>query len=128
MTTSNVIQTGSFSDEIFIPTDAIFQDDSIQFVFLQKNNTITRQIIDAGEENENYTIIRKGLNEGDQVLVNRPENDDDLPLAGLEILEEIRKREEEKLKNAAQVRNNSNGENKNGGIVVTDNNEITSAQ
>jgi HlyD family secretion protein len=128
MTTSNIIQTGSFSEEIFIPTDAIFQDDSIRFVFLQQNNAITRQIIDAGEENENYTIIRKGLNEGDQVLVNRPENDDDLPLAGLEILEEIRKREEELLKNAEQVRNDKNSEKKNGGIVVTDNNEITSAR
>ncbi len=127
MTTSNIIQTGSFSEEIFIPTDAIFQDDSIRFVFLQQNNAITRQIIDAGEENENYTIIRKGLNEGDQVLVNRPENDDDLPLAGLEILEEIRKREEELLKNAAQVRNDTNSGMKSGG-AVTDNNEITSAR
>jgi HlyD family secretion protein len=128
MTTSNVIQTGSFSEEIFIPTDAIFQDDSIRFVFLQKNNIIIRQIVDAGEENENHTIIRKGLNEGDQVLITRPENDDDLPLAGLEILNEIRQREEELLKDAAQVRNNSNSVKKSGGIVVTDTNEISSAQ
>jgi len=128
MTTSNVIQTGSFSEEIFIPTDAIFQNDSLLFVFLQQNNTIVRQIIDTGEENENYTIIRKGINEGDQVLVNRPENDDDLPLAGLEILEEIRQREEEMLKNAGQGHNKTNAGKKNGGIVVTDKNQITSAR
>ena len=128
MTTSNVIQTGSYADEIFIPSDAIFQNDSSRFVFLKKNNLIVRQIVDSGDENENFTIIRKGLDEGDRLLISRPDNPEDLPLTGLEILEEIRKREEEQLRNNDQALNNQNGrQNKrgNGGIG---NNEMTSAQ
>lgn len=103
MTTSNVIQTGSYSEEIFIPSDAIFQNDSIRYVYVNKNNTLVRQIVDTGDENENFTIIRKGLNEGEKVLVNKPELAEDIPVAGMEILEEIRIREAEIQKNAEQA-------------------------
>jgi HlyD family secretion protein len=99
MTTSNVIQTGSFTEEIYIPTDAIFQNDSLRYVYLQKDKDILRQIVDTGEENENFTIIRKGLNEGDKLLINRPLQSEDLPMAGMEIYEEIKKRTEQQLEN-----------------------------
>lgn len=108
MTTSNVIQTGTYSEEIFIPTDAIFQNDSLSFVFLYKNNTITRQIIDAGDENENFTIIKQGVHEGDKVLLNRPEEFENIPLMGEEIYQEIKRREQEnKENNPEQVRENN---------------------
>ncbi len=106
MTTSNVIQTGSYTNEIFIPSDAIFQNDSIRFVFLKKNNTIVRQIIDIGDENENFTIVKKGVDDGDHILISRPEHAEDLPIAGFEILEEIRKREAELHGNISQARKN----------------------
>jgi HlyD family secretion protein len=128
MTTSNVIQTGSYIEEIYIPSDAIFQNDSSRFVFLQKNNLVVRQIVDTGDENENFTIIRKGVEEGDRILINRPDQPEDLPLTGLEILDEIRKREEEQLKNNAQARNNQNGRQSNGGNGSIGTNEMISAQ
>ncbi len=128
MTTSNVIQTGSYNDEIFIPSDAIFQNDSIRFVFLQKNNAIVRQIIDIGDENENFTIIRNGISEGDKILINRPEHPDDLPLVGLEILEEIRKREAEQQKNETQARNNRSTNQENRYPGFSENNETRAAR
>ena len=99
MTTSNVIQTGSFTEEIYIPTDAIFQNDSLRYVYLRNDKATVRQIVDTGDENENFTIIRKGIKEGDILLVNRPVESEDLPLAGMDIYEEIKKRTEEQLKN-----------------------------
>jgi RND family efflux transporter MFP subunit len=128
MTTSNVIQTGSYTDEIYIPSDAIFQNDSSRFVFLQKNNLVVRQIVDTGNENENFTIIRKGIEEGDRILLNRPDQPEDLPLAGLEILDEIRKREEEQLKNNAQARYNHNGRQSNRSNRIIGTNDMISAQ
>jgi multidrug efflux pump subunit AcrA (membrane-fusion protein) len=94
MTTSNVIQTGTFKEELFVPTDAIFTNDSMKFVFLE-GKTITRQIVDTGEENENYTIVKKGLEAGQKVLLTRPKDEKDLPLAGMEIYQEIMKRNAE---------------------------------
>jgi hypothetical protein len=79
----------------------------VRFVFIQKNNLIIRQIVDSGDENENFTIIRKGIDEGDQILINRPDNPEDLPLTGLEIIRGNKNtREEEQLKNNAQAQNN----------------------
>ena len=75
-----------------------------------------------------FTIIRKGIDEGDQILINRPDNPEDLPLTGLEILEEIRIREEEQLKNNAQARNNRSERQINGGNGGVGNNEMISAQ
>lgn len=107
MTTSNVIQTGTYSEELFVPTDAIFQNDSLQYVFLYKDNTIIRQIIDTGDENENYTIIRQGIQEGEKVLLNRPEEFESIPLIGEEIYQEIKKRElDNKEMNPENINNN----------------------
>ena len=92
MTTSNVIRTGTFREEVYIPTDAIFKNDSINLVFIE-GKTVTRQIVDIGEENENYTIIRKGVEAGQKVLLSRPQDENQLPLNGMEIYQEILKRE-----------------------------------
>jgi multidrug efflux pump subunit AcrA (membrane-fusion protein) len=131
MTTSNVIRTGSFSDEIYIPSDAIFQNDSVRYVYLQKNNTITRQIIDAADENENFTIVRKGIDEGDKLLINRPDHSEELPFAGLDILEEIRKREAEQVREDNQARNENQPRNetrRNGRQGDRGNNQMSAGQ
>ena len=131
MTTSNVIRTGSYTDEIYIPSDAIFQNDSVRYVYLQKNNTITRQIIDAADENENFTIVRKGIGEGDKLLINRPDHSEELPIAGLDILEEIRKREAEQVREDNQARNDNQPRNetrRNGRPGNRANNQTTAGQ
>lgn len=92
MTTSNVIQTGVYTEELFIPTEAIFGNDSLRYVYLYGKSPF-RQVVDTGDENENFTVIRKGIKEGDQVLLAPPENEKELPLRGMEIYEEIKARE-----------------------------------
>lgn len=95
MTSSNVIQTGIFRDEIYVPSDAIFENDSLRYVFLQGKYTV-RQIVESGAENENYTIIKKGLHRGDKVLLSPPLNGKDLPVNGMDIYFELKKKEMEK--------------------------------
>ncbi|HNZ69196.1 MAG TPA: efflux RND transporter periplasmic adaptor subunit [Prolixibacteraceae bacterium] len=92
MTTSNVIQTGIFREETFIPTDAIFHDDTLEFVFVA-GKTIVRQVVETGEENENFTIIKKGLEPGEKVLLERPAHEKELPLEGMEIYYEMKRQE-----------------------------------
>jgi len=108
MTTSNIIQTGIYADTLFIPSVAVFQNDSLQFVYLDKKTQIVKKVVDLGDENENYTLIRQGLNEGDVVLMTVPDNEEDLALEGVELYREIKERkarEEEEARKAGQEEN-----------------------
>ena len=105
MTTSNIIQTGIFADTLFVPSVAVFQNDSLQFVYLDKETEIVKRVVDLGDENENYTLVRRGLTEGDVVLLTVPDNEEDLALEGVELYHEIlerKAREEEEARKAGQ--------------------------
>ena len=98
MTTGNVIQTGTYSDKIYIPSEAVFETDSTKFVYVKKKN-IVRQIVDLGDENEDYVIVNKGVVEGDILLLSEPEKLDEIEIVGWEIYQEqILKLKENKQK------------------------------
>ncbi|MGV8091628.1 MAG: efflux RND transporter periplasmic adaptor subunit [Mangrovibacterium sp.] len=103
MTTSNIIYTNTYPDTLFIPADAVFENDSLQYVYLQKGK-ITRQIVKLGDTNENYVIVAKGLKEGDQLCLNEPDSPEEIPFEGLEIYAEIKKEKEEQKKKSEQER------------------------
>jgi HlyD family secretion protein len=110
MTTSNIIQTGTWVDTLFIPAEAVFRNDSLNYVFLEKNGAHVKQIVDLGDENENYFLVKKGLEENDRILLNVPDNEEDLTFEGIDIYREIKERnlrekeeEEEKQKTAEQL-------------------------
>jgi multidrug efflux pump subunit AcrA (membrane-fusion protein) len=95
MTTGNLIQTGVFKDKLFVPTEAVFETDSTKFVYLKKNHVV-RQLVDTGEENEDYMVINKGIAEGDVLLLNEPEKTEDIETIGWDIYQEQLKRQKEK--------------------------------
>jgi len=102
MTTSNTIQTNSFKDTLFIPIESVFSNDSLSFVYLA-NGKETKQVIETGEENENFVVVRQGLSEGQQLYLTEPENAQSFELSGMEIYADIlRKKEEEKAKKAEE--------------------------
>lgn len=105
MTTGNLIQTGVFNDKLFLPCEAVFETDSTKFVYLKKNSTV-KQIVDTGEENEDFIIINKGLSEGDEVLLSEPEKTDDIETRGWDIYEEqLRRQKELKAKGGTGEKN-----------------------
>ena len=106
MTTSNIIQTDLFKDTLFIASETVFKNDSLQYVFLDLNGVISKQIVDLGEENENFVLIRKGLNENDKILFSPPENEEDLAFQGMDIYKEIKER---KLKEEKESKKSENG-------------------
>lgn len=99
MTTSNVIFGNHYADTLSIPADAVFENDSMQFVYLGNGNTV-RQVVKLGESNEDYVLVVKGLKEGDVVYMNEPANPGDFALQGLDIFEEIKKEKEAMRKQA----------------------------
>ena len=72
MTTGNVIQTGSYTDKLFVPSEAVFETDSTKFVYV-KSDKIVKHLVDLGDENEDHVIVNKGISEGDVLLLSEPE-------------------------------------------------------
>lgn len=107
MTTGNVIETGSYVDKLFVPSEAVYQTDSTKYVYLKKDEVV-RQLVDVGEENEDYVIINKGVAENDVLLLNEPEMLDDMKTVGWEIYEEqMQKLKETKLTNSEEITNSA---------------------
>ena len=127
MTTSNIIQTANYPDTLFIPAEAVFENDSLQFVYLG-NKKIVKQVVDLGDQNENYMLVRKGINVGDELLLTEPENAGELELSGLEIYQEIKERkareEEEERKAVEEEKKKSftlqkkKAGNSGGGVII----------
>lgn len=91
MTTSNVIQAAFYPDTTFIPSEAVFENDSLQFVYLKKGK-IVKQVVDLGDQNENQILVRKGISENDEILLTEPSNAEELDYEGMEIYQEIKDR------------------------------------
>lgn len=98
MTTSNAIEAGTFENTLMVASDAIFENDSLRYVYVG-NESPVKQIVWLADENENHVMIKKGLKEGDVVWLTEPENAEELKYQGLDIYDEIKKEKEElKLK------------------------------
>ncbi len=93
MTTSNAIDAGLFKDTVMVATDAIFENDSLKFVYLGKDNPV-KQIVWVGDENENFVLVKKGLKENDEVWLSEPADAAELKFKGQEIYTEIQKDKE----------------------------------
>jgi len=80
MTTKNSIITAIIDSALFIPLEALFNTDSISFVYTDRGRSIVKQQVITGESNENEIIILKGLKPDDFVYLNVPENSDDMKI------------------------------------------------
>ena len=101
MTTSNVVYTNFYSDTLYIPIDAVFENDSMQYVYVD-NGHITRQIVKLGESNENYVLVSDGLKEGDIVCLNEPDAGPELPFEGMDIYQAMVQEKEQQRKEAEE--------------------------
>jgi len=80
MTTKNAIVTAVIDASIFIPLEALFNTDSVTYVFTDGRRSIIKQQIITGESNENEIIVVEGLKPDDEVYLTIPEDSDDLKI------------------------------------------------
>lgn len=99
MTTSNQIVTASYKDVIYIPTEALFGNDTMTYVY--RINGI-KQVVVAGEMNDNHRIIEQGLEEGEELYLSIPENAERFKLVGEELIPIIKQRKEAKEREEQQ--------------------------
>lgn len=128
MTTSNIIQTGVFPDTLFIPSDAVFENDSMQYVFIEKKNKVVKQVVDLGDQNENFVLVNNGLKEGDKLLLTAPDNSEELTIEGMDLYQKIKARKEKEEEEAHKAidadkskpfkLNNKPSSGSGGGIII----------
>ncbi len=100
MTTSNEVLTQTIKDQIFIPLESLFSNDSLLYVFKSSEGKITKQEVITGVSNDNEIIIKHGLNEGEEILISSPENEEQIEITFLP--KEIREEYERKKREAAE--------------------------
>jgi len=74
MTTGNAIQTGLYEDVVYVPIEALSNEDGVPFVFKQDGGRVRKQEVVTGAMNENEVIIERGLEENDRLLLVPPAN------------------------------------------------------
>ncbi|MCD6345976.1 MAG: HlyD family efflux transporter periplasmic adaptor subunit [Bacteroidales bacterium] len=106
MTTVNEVLTGTYNDVLFIPLESVHSTDSMSYVLTVKSKK--RQIVDLGKANENFIIVKEGLDESEEVFLTIPEGSEDWEYSGWDIYEKLKQRkiEEDRIKKeeAAQRR------------------------
>lgn len=101
MTTSNTILAQHFDNVLFVPLEAIHNNDSLTFVYAE-NSDLVKQIIKVGESNENEIIILEGLDEDNIVYLTIPDDAENLKYEGLEIYDKIKQERAEQKEKAKE--------------------------
>jgi HlyD family secretion protein len=73
MTTNNNILVKELTNVLFIPQESVFVNDSISYVVLKTGMGLKKQSVTLGQTNANFVVIAKGLTEGEEFLMVKPE-------------------------------------------------------
>ena len=85
MTTSNIIMADAITDVLYIPLESIHDNgDQTSYVFKKEGSSLIRQQVMLGKSNENEIQVLKGLKQGDNVLISKPEKPEKYKLVKLE--------------------------------------------
>ncbi len=76
MTTNNEIIIAREPNVLVIPRSALFSEEGKQFVYLKELGGISIKDVECGNQSDKFVVIKKGLKEGDKILLNKPENGD----------------------------------------------------
>ena len=74
MTANNNILIEELKEVLFIPQESVFVNDSISYVVLKTRLGLKKQQVDLGKTNSNFVVIKKGLKEGEELLMVKPED------------------------------------------------------
>lgn len=95
MTTSNVLKAMTLQDTLFIPLESVFANDSLQYVYKVDRGKTVKQIVSLAEANENYVLVKEGLEEDDKIFLSTPDDTEGLKYEGMEIYAQLLKEKEE---------------------------------
>ncbi len=87
MTTGNKVVVKTFSNVVYIPTEAVHTGaDGIPFVYTKNH---TRQIIKPGDSNDKFIVIEQGLKPGERIYLIQPEDGEKFRMVGEELITSV---------------------------------------
>jgi predicted kinase len=72
MTTSNTIVTARRDTALYVPSEAVFRNDSLTYVYLDGGRGLVRREVVTGMFNENETVLLAGVSAGERVRLSAP--------------------------------------------------------
>lgn len=72
MTTSNAVETLVIDNALFVPLEAVVNEGGTSYVYKRTGGGIARHEVEVGAMNDDEIIVRRGLAEGDRVLLSPP--------------------------------------------------------
>jgi len=72
MTTSNAIETASFTNVLSVPLEAVVNEAGYSYVYKRDGRGVAKQMIETGAMNDNEIVVKNGLAKDDRVLLAPP--------------------------------------------------------
>jgi multidrug resistance efflux pump len=72
MTVNVKVIVDKLPNVLYIPLEATFKKDNVEYVFVKKGTSFEKRVIETGKVNNDYIIIAKGLEEGDVLALADP--------------------------------------------------------
>jgi RND family efflux transporter MFP subunit len=72
MTTSNKMIINEIPNKIFVPQEAVFEKEGKKVIFVKNGSGFVQRAVETGEKSENYIIITKNLEDGEEVALRDP--------------------------------------------------------
>jgi RND family efflux transporter MFP subunit len=72
MSSNNDIILAQSENAISVPVNSVFKENDTKYVYLKDNDSIRKQVVKTGIENETAVLIEEGLKEGDLVILEPP--------------------------------------------------------
>ena len=72
LTVSCKIIIREINEVLYIPIDAIFKDQTDDYVYLKTNSGFNKKPVKIGSENSDYAIVLEGLKENDELALTNP--------------------------------------------------------
>jgi multidrug efflux pump subunit AcrA (membrane-fusion protein) len=94
MTVKATIFINKFDEAIFVPQEAVFNEDDKHYLFVKEDGGHQKRNIKVGPANDNYIIVEEGVEEGEIVLLRNPTKE----IERIGELDKIRKRPKSVMK------------------------------
>jgi HlyD family secretion protein len=75
MTTSNKIIINEIPDVIYIPIESVFEKEGKKIVYVKSSSGFDEKEISVGDKSENYIVVTKGIEPGQEVALRDPNED-----------------------------------------------------
>ncbi|MGQ0649424.1 MAG: efflux RND transporter periplasmic adaptor subunit [Gemmatimonadaceae bacterium] len=74
MTTGTAIETYAVKDAMSVPLEAVMAEGDVPYVYKKHGSSIRRQEVETGAMNDDEVVIRRGLQNGDEIYLSPPAN------------------------------------------------------